>query len=173
MSWQDYVNAYLVNYVDQTNGKQILNASEHGGIVSNADGTVWAASPGFTFGKYQTEIDKEDGSGTEKIEIDEFLNLKNAFDNNGVSTAKGGIRINKEKFFIVSYDLDKKVAYLKKNGGGAAVAKSNLSFVIAVFATSKKSTVKVGTTSSEVTQNPGTTNTGVEKLQEFLVVNNL
>lgn len=173
LSWQDYVNAYLTNYVDQTNGKSYLNACEHGAIVSNTDGTVWASSSGFTFGKYTVQIDKEDGSGTETFEIDEFSNLLNAFDNDGTCTAKGGIRINKEKFFIVSYDADKKVMYLKKSGGGAAVARSNQAFVIGIFSTSKKTTVKTGTSRSEQAQSPGVTNTGVEKLQEFLTSSNL
>ena len=173
MSWADYVNAYLVNYVDQTNGKTYLNASQHGAIVSNADGAVWAASKDFTLSKYAIDVEKEDGTGTLKIEIDEFTNLKNAFDNNGVSTAKGGIRINKEKFLIVSYDSDKKIMYLKKNGGGAAIAKSNLAFSIAVFSTSLQLTLKVGTTETKQNQNPGITNLGVEKLVDFLVANNL
>ena len=172
MSWADYVNAYLVNYVDQVAGKSYLNACEHGAIVSNTDGTIWAASTGFTFSKYSVEIDKDDGSGQVKVEIDEFASLKNAFDNNGTCTAKGGIRIHKEKFFVVSYDADKKVMYLKKNGGGAAIAKSGQAFAIGVFNTSKKITVK-GTATTEQNQNPGVTNLGVEKLQEFLLTNNL
>jgi hypothetical protein len=173
MSWNDYVNAYLVNYVDQQHGKAYLNCCEQGGILSNTDGTMWAASTGFTLQKYPIEIEKEDGSGKEKIEVDEFKNLVNAFDNNGVSTAKGGIHINKEKYLIVSYNADKKIMYLKKAGGGGAVGKSGKAFSIATFSTSKKLTVKAGNNTTEQNQNPGICNTGVEKLQDFLLANNL
>ena len=173
MSWQDYVNAFIVNYVDQQSGKTYLNACEAGGIISSADGTVWASSAGFNFGKYETQVEKEDGSGSTKLNIDEFANLKNAFDNNGTCTAQGGVRINREKFFIVSYDSDRKVMYLKKNGGGAAVGRSNQALVIGIFSTSKKSQVQTTSGTTEQSQSPGLCNTGVEKLQEFLLANNL
>jgi hypothetical protein len=173
MSWQDYVNAYIVNYVDQSTSKTYLNACEAGGIISSADGTVWASSAGFNFGKYETEVAKEDGSGNTKLQIDEFANLKNAFDNNGTCTATGGVRINREKYFIVSYDSDRRVMYLKKNGGGGAVARSNQALVIGTFSTSKKTSVQTTAGTSEVSQSPGVCNTGVEKLQEFLLANNL
>ena len=45
---------------------------------------------------------------------------------------------SKEKFYMSNFDSDKKVMYLKKQGGGACIAKSNMAFVIGVFSTSKK-----------------------------------
>jgi hypothetical protein len=129
MSWQDYVDNFLINHTNPNTGKSAYTICQYGAIVGNQDGTIWASTPGFTFEKYSTEIDDDQGNPT-KVEIDEFANLKQAFDNNGVSSMKGGIRIHKEKYFIVSYDSDRQVLYLKKNGGGAAIAKSNLGFVL-------------------------------------------
>ena len=174
MSWTDYVSNWIINYTDETAGKLYENACETGGIVAHADGVVWAAHPGFTFTNYKVDIEKDDGSGTVKTDIDEFANLKGAFENNGVVTGKGGLRINKEKFFLVSYDSDKKVMYLKKNGGGAAVAKTGLAFVIGIFSSSKKTKVhQAEKATTELTQSPGITNIAVDKLQDFLVQNNL
>lgn len=174
MSWNDYVTAYLTNYVDQTTGKAHTNSCEHGAIISVADGTVWASTSGFSIHtSIEVHVDKEDGTGQETKKINEFENLKNAFENEGSTNNVGGLRLNGEKFFLVSFNKDKQVAYLKKNGGGAAVSKSGQAFVIGTFSTAKKVTITFNGANSEVNQNPGLTNTGVEKLQEFLVANNL
>ena len=104
------------------------------------------------------------------INVNEFENLLDAFNNSGVSTKKGGIRINNEKYFIVSFDAERGVMYLKKSGGGAAVAKSNLAFVISTFSSKKKLR---NFNNVEEPQNPGMTNRVVEELQKFLLENNL
>jgi hypothetical protein len=169
MSWSDYVTGYLVNNTN-SQGKTATNVCEHGAIVGAEDGTVWASTEGFSFSKYSVEVDKEDASGTETVEVDEFANLVDAFANAGVTSKKGGIRINKEKYFTVSNDTEKGVLYLKKNGGGAAVAKSNLGFVIGTFNSKLKTKDFSG---NEVPQNPGFLNNAVEDLQAFLLENNL
>ena len=170
MSWQDYVNGYLVNWVDtNADNKAYTNICEHGALVGNGDGTVWAKTDKFNFGVINVEVEKEDGSGTEKIEINEFANLKDAMDNAGTASRKGGLRINTEKYFMVNFDGDKNVMYLKKNGGGACVAKSGLAYIIGTFNSSMKSNVG----GKEVPQSPGNCNLVCEKLQEFLVSNNL
>ena len=66
---------------------------------------------------------------------------------------------------MVNFDSDKKVMYLKKQGGGACIAKSNMAFVIGVFATSKKMKFDA----KEENQNPGMCNKVVEELQEYLI----
>ena len=169
MSWQDYVNAYLIYNTDVNRGKTASNVCEGAAIIGNTDGTVWASSTGFNIGKYTIEIEKDDGS-SEKAEIDEFQNLLDAFNNNGVATRKGGIRLNNEKYFIVSYDEERNVLYLKKSGGGAAIAKSNLAFVIGTFSNKLKA---IGYNGAEEPQNPGLTNGAVESLQKFLLENSL
>jgi hypothetical protein len=169
MSWQDYVTGYLQNYTDPNNGKTASNVCEHGAIVGNQDGVVWASTPGFSFETYQVELEKDDGT-TEKVEVNEFANLLDAFNNAGSTSKKGGIRIHKEKYFIVSYDSEKGVMYLKKNGGGAAVAKSAQGFVIGTWNGKLKTKNFTGV---DEPQNPGATNRSVEDLQKFLVENNL
>jgi hypothetical protein len=169
MSWSDYVNNYLINYNDLNTGKVYTNVCEHGAIIGNQDGTIWASTPGFALGSETVEIEKEDGSGTEKVTVNEFASLSDAFNNAGKSSLKGGIRINKEKYYAVSFDGELGVLYLKKNGGGAAVAKSNLGFVIGTFNSKNQETIN----GVAAPQNPGTTNKVVEALQKFLLENNL
>lgn len=169
MSWQDYINNFLVNFTDANKGVSASNVCESGAIIGNQDGTIWASTPGFELKTSTVEVDKDDGT-TEQVSLVEFNNLVDCFNNKGRSNAKGGIRINGEKYFVVSYDDDSTILYLKKSGGGAAVAKSNLGFVIGIFSSSKKLTNFHG---NEEPQNPGMTNRVVEELQRFLISNNL
>lgn len=169
MSWADYVTGYLVNFTDTMTGKAAYNISESAAIVGNQDGTVWASTQGFSLGTYKVEVDKDDGS-TETVNVNEFENLLDAFNNSGITSKKGGIRINNEKYFSVSFDGERGVLYLKKSGGGAAVAKSNLAFVISTF--SSKSKLRNFNNVDEP-QNPGMTNRVVEELQKFLQENSL
>lgn len=168
-SWQEYVNGYLVNNTDATTGKTAENVCEHGAIVGNQDGTLWASTPGFTLVKYNATIENEDGT-TQKAEIDEFANLFDAFNNNGSTSRMGGIRLNKEKYFVISFDSDRSVMYLKKSGGGACIAKSNLGFVIGTFSSKLKVTSYSGT---QEPQNSALTNRACESLQTFLLENNM
>jgi len=170
MSWQDYVNGYLVNWVDPNQENKVYNnVCEGGALIGNQDGTVWAATNGFSFGTYEVSVDKEDGSGSEKVKVNEFENLKDAWENSGTTKKKGGLRINNQKYFMVSFDKEREVMYLKKNGGGGCVAKSNLAFVIGTFNTSLKEKVA----GKDAPQNPGHCNLVCEKLQAFLLENNL
>jgi profilin len=169
MSWQDYVDAFLVNYTDQTSGKTATNIGEHGAIIGNTDGAVWASTAGFSLGNYNTDIAKDDGT-TQSVQVNEFANLSDAFANNGATNKAGGIRINNEKYYIVSFDAQEGVMYLKKAGGGAAVAKSNLGYVIGTFVSNKKQT---GLNGQQEPQNAGTMNRAVEALKTFLLDNNL
>jgi len=168
MSWNDYVNAYLINNTDSNSGKVIQNACDHAAIVGNTDGVVWASSPGFSLGSYSESVEDENGHSS-KVNIDQFANLLQAFNNNGVCSNIGGIRIQQEKYFAVSFDSDRNVMYLKKNGGGACVGKSGLAFVIGTYNVGKKA-IRDGV---EAPQNPGYCNLCCESLVDFLVSNNL
>lgn len=168
MSWSDYVDNFLVNYTDTNNGTVYNNINEHGAIFGNTDGTIWASTPGFSLKVENVEQDNEDGSGTHTVQVNEFENLKSTFDNNGVAP-KTGVRINGEKYFVVNFDADRSLLYLKKNGGGASVARTGQAYVIGVFNSSKQVTVN----GTESPQNPGVTNLVVERLQTFLTENNL
>jgi hypothetical protein len=169
MSWNDYINNYLVNNQDVSTQKVAYNILENAAIVGSGDGTIWASTPDFTFGTHNVEVEKDDGT-SETVSVNEFENLVDAFNNKGVCSKKGGIRINKEKYYVASSDDDKNVLYLKKNGGGAAVAKSGLAFIIGIYASKNKLKNYNGI---EEPQSPGMTNRVVENLQSFLLENSL
>ena len=158
MSWNDYVTNKLINTVD-ANGHQLTNVLEHGALIGCNDGVAWAASAGFNITKRKGQVE---GSGN--VEIDEFANIKSAFDNNGDCKGIGGIRLNGEKFLMVNFDAESKVMYLKKQGGGGCIAKSNMAFVVGVFSTSKNMRID----GKEENQNPGYCNKVVEELAEYL-----
>lgn len=73
----------------------------------------------------------------------------------------------------VSFDESTQTLLLKCNGGGAAVAKSNTAFVIGTYEVEKKGKKDKDNASYEFFQNAGQTNLAVERLQNFLVTNNL
>ena len=172
MSWNDYIRQYLENWTDPNTGLKVLNACENGALVSNTDGTLWAATASFNLSAYEVTILNANGV-PEKININEFANLTDAFANNGVTRKTGGIRLNREKYYVISFDSDRQVLYLKKQGGGACVAKSTFAFVIATYDCSKQSIVKACADEILVSQSVGQTNKSCESLQAFLLDNNL
>jgi hypothetical protein len=121
---QVLLDYYLTNYVDHENQKSYMNACEDGAILSNSYGTMWASSLGFFLMKGDVDLQNIDGDDTYEVFVDEYENLKEIFDKNGMSRKEGGVSMNGEKFLINSYHADRQVAYLKKNGGGATVAKT-------------------------------------------------
>lgn len=168
MSWQDYVDGYLVRSTNETSGKTASYVCEHAGMVGD-DGTMWGSTSGFSLSTYSASVTHEDGTST-TAQINEFANLSNAYDREGRCSLPGGIRINREKYFVVSYDRDRGVMYLRKKNGGACVARSNRCFVIGTFSSALMMTDFHG---DQVPQNPGATNRACESLQTFLRDNNL
>ena len=166
-SWMAYLNGYLVNYANI-----YFNISSGSAIIDANGGTVLAQSYGFSLSKYTTEVETETGK-TEVIQLNEYSNLRNAFDNNGVAKMKGGIRLNNEKYYIVFFYPERNVMSLKCNGGGATIAKTNNTFVIATYKDAKKLTVRTQTTTYQQQQNSGIINLAVESLQKFLLDNKL
>ena len=69
-----------------------------------------------------------------------LANIVDAFNNNGDCKKVGGIRLSKEKFYMVNFDSDKKVMSKKMKFDG-----------------------------KEENQNPGMCNKVVEELQEYLI----
>lgn len=172
MSWNDYIGGYIENWTNPNTGLNVLNACEAGALISSTDGTLWAATAGFNLSSYEVTVATAKGV-PEKISINEFANLADAFANYGVSRKKGGIRLNQEKYYVISFDGDRSVMYLKKKGGGACVARSDLAFIIATYDSHKKATVKDYANEVAVPQNVGQTNKSCESLQAFLLDNNL
>lgn len=169
MSWSDYVQQYLVNMTDPNTGRTALGVCDRGAIVSIADGTVWAATPGFALETYAATIEDINGSVL-TVEVNEFQNLQDAFENQGITRRPGGIRINREKYQSVSFDSDRGLLYLRKPNGGACVARSSLAFVIGTFSGSEKMKSFDG---EDMPQNFGMMNWACENLQAFLLQNNL
>ena len=88
-----------------------------------------------------------------------------AFCNNGDTKKLGGIRINKDKFYMTSFDNERKVMYLKKSGGGGCIALTGKAYIIGVFETKNK----MKRDGVEENQNPGYCNKVVEELQAYFL----
>ncbi len=134
MSWNDYITTKLLNVTD-ANGHVIVNAVEQAAIIGNQDGAIWAATQGFVIGTEKVEVE---GKGT--IEMNEFLNIADAFAHNGDCTKDGGIRLSGVKYFMINFDPEKKTMYLKRQGGGAVIALTKMSYIIRTFKTEKMMT---------------------------------
>jgi hypothetical protein len=78
--------------------------------------------------------------------------------------------MNNEKYFVVSFDGNAGLLYLKKTGGGACVARTGQAFVIGTFMTSKKLTNFSG---AQEPQSAGMTNRACEGLQSILTNSSL
>jgi profilin len=162
MSWNDYITQKLVNNADEHHKYE--NILSNAMIVGNQDGAVWAATPNFTLRNEPVDVTLNDGT-MKKETVFELGNIADAFCNNGDSKKLGGIRINLEKFYMTSFDNEKKVMYLKKSGGGACIALTGKAYIIGVFETSKK----MKRDGAEQNQNPGYCNKVVEDLQAYFL----
>lgn len=168
MSWSMFVDMYLVNFTHQPTGRSASNVCEQGAIFG-LDGAVWAATPGFSLDSYSTEIMNDDGSSS-VAPIDEFATLEDAFQNNGLTSRAGGLRLHRERYHLISFDGEKGVMYLRKRGGGACVARTTSAFVIGTFSSQLQMT---GLDGSLEPQNPGATNRSCEDLQAVLLQSGL
>jgi profilin len=163
MSWNDYITNKLINVVDSNNHK-LLNVLSNAMIVGNTDGAVWATTQGFALKNEPVDVTLPDGT-VKKETVNELVNIADAFCNNGDTKKLGGIRINKEKFYMTNFDNERKVMYLKKSGGGGCIALTGKAYIIGVFETSKK----MKRDDVEENQNPGYCNKVVEELQTYFL----
>jgi hypothetical protein len=164
MSWSQFVDNYLVNRVNQNTGQVSYNVCEHGAIVG-FDGSVLAATPEFALGSYSESVLMADGTSS-MAQIDELATLHDAFQNGGMTSRPGGIRIHREKYFVVSYDSERNLMFLRKRNGGACVAKSGTAYVIGTFSAARKTKDFSG---REDPQNPGAVNIACISLQDVLL----
>jgi hypothetical protein len=162
--WNDYVTRYIINYHDPNNGNISSNVCQYGAIIGNQDGKIWASSPGFSLGDYNVEVE-EDFSKSDKVQFSEFEKLLDYFNNRAQIAQEEGIVINNEIYTFVSFDKENEIINLKKNGGGASVAKTNKAFVICCFSTKLRISESRG---SEQPQNSGSAFRAVEGLQKLL-----
>lgn len=163
-SWGEYVTHYLVDHDDPDTGRTAHNVCERGAILSSADGTIWGATPGFKLEYYDISIPTQGGNST-MHRVDELADLMSTFGADGRPPSHG-IRLMREVYQVVHFDPDRGLMYLKRNGGGACVAKTNSAFVIATFRSDLKTTTYQG---DEVPQNFGLVNRCCEALQKVLI----
>jgi profilin len=163
MSWSDYINQ-LKNKHSATG--EIHDCVEKAAIIALADGSIWASTPDFGLYGYNVDVPTEDGLGVQPIEINEIDLFLHIVNHDGASNSPAGIRIANEKYFKVSSDQTEGLIYLKKNGGGACIAKCA---TCVVFASWNGANVTSG--AHTVAQNPGLCNEQVEKLAQYLKEN--
>ncbi len=161
MSWQNHLQNVLANNVDESTGLTASNLSEIAAIVQISDGTIKAASPS-TFSLLSYAMDHD---GT-KVTINELNNLVDAFNHQGECSKPGGIRLNRVSYTTLSFNPDRQVLQLKKNVGGAVIAKTKTTFVIGTYNTSLKFTNYSG---SDEPQNLTMVKYAVEQLQTILL----
>ena len=153
MSWDDYVAKKIVN--SDYKGHKLEKMCESGALLDLNAGTPW--TKGFNMGKIKVESDGK------KIEVDQAANLIDALKQKSGNTSKpGGIYLNGEKYIVVSYDGEK--LYLKKNGGGATIAKTGKALVVGTWAQK----IKGKYDGKDKAQNTGDCNSCVEDLAEYL-----
>lgn len=159
MSWDSYITQLTTK---QTSAGLIEHCLEKAAIVSLADGSIWASTPDFGLYGYPTEVPTEDGAGVQTVNINEIDLFLHVVNHDGASNSLAGIRIANEKYFKVSSDAAAGLIYLKKNGGGACIAKCA---TCAVFGSWNGALSTSGAhVSSQV---PGLCNELVEKLAEY------
>ena len=132
MKRNNYITNHLISTTDSYN--HILeNVVEEASIIGRQDGIEWASTENFSIQKYNITIEN-----IGEIELNEYENIKNAFENKGECNKEGGIRLNNIKYYIINYDIDNNSLYLKKQGGGAVIDMTNLTFIIGNFSIEKK-----------------------------------
>jgi hypothetical protein len=166
MSWQDYVNENITKLNQEIKSKP-YHTDKYAVILENSDGSLWTSnSSEISLKKDTIDVINDDGT-TSKVEVNEFSNLIDTFNNSGVSSSPVGIRINGEKFLPVNFESSKQMLYLKKTSGGAAVVKTKTGFVIRVFSSNRN-----GYNGQDDTHEPFTSKS-LEEIHKYLVENNL
>ena len=165
MSWVDWVNGYIINHTESS-GEQVYGINRRGCIAAAADGAIWGET-NFQFLEYDFELEDDNGKMV-KGKVNEFQNLKTAWDNEGRSSGFGGIRMNNEKFVLSKFDSDANTMYLTCSGvGGACVTKSEQCFVIGVYYKQGEITTSTG---AKRNFSNGNCNAAVENCRDKLVV---
>lgn len=153
MSWDQYLKDYILE--SKAMGHEWKGMCESGGILDINTGAPWTS--GFNMGSAQVESDGK------KITVDQGANLVDAFKQPSGNTSKpGGIYLNGIKYITVSKDDNRMI--LKKNGGGATVARSNKALVVATWSQKNKGKAD----GKEKAQNTGDCTTIVEELANYL-----
>ena len=161
-AWDKYIQGFLTNK-QLPGGKWLQKVVESAAIVAH-NGTILAATPGFTLGTYVYDM-QVDEKTTKKVPIDEKKIITTAVLTGDVSAFEAGVRISNQKYMMVNYDVPTKLAYFSKIGGGACAMATKTTII---FASYKNSLMM----SDGNPQNPGLCNEVVEKLATTFIKSN-
>lgn len=174
-SWGKFIESYLITSVN--GNTTVVGACDKAALVGG-DGTIWAATSGFSFNSSnEVEVAKEDGS-SEKVKVNEFEHIKDAVENKGdvSKMKKGGVHFGGHKYVVTDgYNGEGYYTqYFKTSNGGAAITKTDAgNYIIATYDTSKKSSVTKDTDTKEASQSVGFCNNAVDNLSKVLVQSGL
>lgn len=129
MSWDDWVNSYIINHTEAS-GDTVIAICRRGAIVG-LDGGIWG-QVNFEFLTYEYEQEDDNGN-IKKFVVNEWENFIQCWESKGAKLLPGGVRMNNEKFMVSNFNEDDEVMYLTGNQMGACVAKAGTCFCIGVY----------------------------------------
>jgi len=174
-SWGQFINAYLINNV---RGDTTITGACHSAALVGGDGTIWAATEGFSFNSNsKVKVAKDDGS-YEEISINEFDHIKDAIEHKGDTSKmkKGGVHFGGNKFIVTDgfQGEDYYTQYFKESEGGAAVTKTKAgNYIIGTWKASADCNITKNGASKKVKQSVGFCNNAVDDLSKVLVQSGL
>ena len=152
--WGDYITGMIQNK-QLPDGTWLQNVVQEGAILAQ-DGTILAATPGFTLNEYDYDIQIDEAT-KKKVHVNEKTIISEVVLNGKSTSSEAGIRINNFKYMLANYDTGKKLAYLSKLKGGACAMATKTVIVYAAYTSSLKM-------SDGKEQNAGLCNEVVEKV---------
>jgi hypothetical protein len=174
-SWGKFIDNYLITSV--VGNTTVVGACDHGALIGG-DGTIWAATQGFSLNaSSKVDVAKDDGT-TEKITINEFEHIKDAVVNKGdaLKMKKGGVHFGGHKFIVTDGFQGEGyyTQYFKSNEGGAAVTLTIAgNYIIGTWNSSKNASVTKDGNTKNTKQSVGFCNNAVDELSKVLVQSGL
>lgn len=174
-SWGKFIDNYLITSVV---GPTTIVGACHQAALIGGDGTIWAATQGFSLNaSAKVDVAKDDGS-SEQVTINEFDHIKDAVEKKGDASKmkKGGVHFGGSKFIVTDgYQGEGYYTqYFKSSTGGAAITKTDSgNYVIATWDSSKPSSVSKDGHTKNTKQTVGNCNNAVEELSKVLVQSGL
>ena len=164
MSWESFIsNIYYKNVPEGQVGQCVQKA----GIIMKETGQVVGTAGGFDLLSRSVSIPTEDESAMRDVPVDERQILLEALNNEGIVSTPAGIWISGEKYYLIIFDSDRSVMYLKKHEGGACVAWSNTAIVFGSWTNGLTTTGP-----KEIPHSAGMCNGQCEAVAQYLRDNN-
>lgn len=162
MSWDAFIQNFLIE--KQIPEGTLINCCESAGIISKISGDVWACSSEFSLVSYPIQVQSEDSASASTILMNEAQEILKLF-KNGCKPPHLQIRMNRVKYEYILYNEQSSSVYFKRPKGGACIASTNLSLIIATY---NEDELVYLNNEEEFHQNPGLCNDRVENLSDFL-----